>query len=179
MAEEINFWKTVPGILTGFAAVIGAGAGLVTALYAAGFFRNHATKNATPGVPIEEKAGDPEPKNAQDIALEQAIIGTWRYTLKPPPSSGVADFEVRTTFLPGGKAFRRASPIFLGQMIPAKISGKWSIRYGKLNCKIESSNVPFIEEGSTWEGRIISITNDKLTQINLADGQRNESFRVT
>jgi hypothetical protein len=177
--EEQTFWTTVPGILTGIGGVIGAVTALVTALYAAGFFRNRATKNATPGVPTEDKTGDPEPKNAQDIALEQAIIGTWRYTLKPPPFSGVADFEVRTTYLPGGNAFQRASPIYLGQMIPARISGKWSIRYGILNCKIESSNVPFIEEGSTWEGRIISITNDKLTRINLADGQMNESFRVT
>src|ERR1700730_9092347 len=108
--EEQTFWTTVPGILTGIGGVIGAVSALVTALYAAGFFRNRATKNATPGVPTEDKTGDPEPKNAQDIALEQAIIGTWRYTLKPPPFSGVADFEVRTHLSAGWQCVSESLP---------------------------------------------------------------------
>lgn len=78
MAEEQSFWTTVPGILTGIGGVIGAGAALVTALYSAGIIGNRATKNATPGVQTEEKEGDPEKKNNQDMRLEQAIIGTWR-----------------------------------------------------------------------------------------------------
>jgi hypothetical protein len=178
MTEEQSFWTTVPGILTRIGGVIGAGAALVTALYSAGIIGNRATNNATPGVQTEEKEGDPEKKNNQDMHLEQAIIGTWRYTIKPPPSFRVADFDLLTTYLPDGKAIQRASPIYQGQMIPGKISGKWSIRYGILYYKVESSNVPFIEQGSTYEGKITSITEDQLTQINLADGQTTVSFRV-
>lgn len=140
-------------------------------------------KRSTPGVQTEPFGGDPDKpgamkKNAKDMRLEQAIMGTWSYTIKSPPSWGVADFKLRTTYLPGGKAIQRGSPIFQGQMITAKISGKWSISDGILYCNVESSNVPFVNEGDTWEGKIISITNDKLIQINLADGKTQVSFRV-
>ena len=158
---------------------------LITAILSGNDCRQHVFDtlvgillNSTPGVPDTDKTGATK-KNTQDLRLQQAIIGTWRYTLKPPPSSGFADFELLTTYVQGGEAIQRGSVIYQGQRFPVAISGKWSIRSGILHSRVESSNVEFVVKvGDTWEGRIISIKNDKLTQINLKDGQRNISFRV-
>ncbi len=143
-----------------------------------GILLKEHSNNATPSVSDPDKPGVIK-KNAQDMLLEQAIMHTWRYTIKPPPSSGVAKFELLTTFARDGEAIQRGSAIYEGQRFPIAISGKWSIRSGILHYTVDSSNVEFLfKKGDTYEGEIISITNDKLTQRILASGQRTVSFRV-
>jgi hypothetical protein len=141
-----------------------------------GILLKEPSNNATHGVP------DPViKKNAQDMRLEHDIIGTWRYSTKRIPSTGLTDCVIFTTFQPDHIANQRSSCIYQGQRYPGEGSGKWSITSGVLRCKMESYNIASqfqLKGGFSWEGKIIRVTNDKLTQINLTDGKTQVSFRL-
>jgi len=54
MPDDKNFWTTVPGIITGLAAIVTAVTGLIVALNGAGLFSKRAAANTAP---TETKAG--------------------------------------------------------------------------------------------------------------------------
>ncbi|HBB98020.1 MAG TPA: hypothetical protein DC054_21770 [Blastocatellia bacterium] len=75
--KTTGFWQTVPGILTAFAAIITAVAGLLLALYQAGFLGGAKSPagNASPANAISTSETAAKPNQSSETLN---ISGTWR-----------------------------------------------------------------------------------------------------
>lgn len=79
--EEKSFWTTVPGILTGIAAIITAIGGLIIALNAAGIFTYTITPTPTPTLTIGSISISSSPSGAS-IYLDGSYQGITPMTIK-------------------------------------------------------------------------------------------------
>lgn len=82
MSKKNSFWSTIPGILTGFAAIIGAVSGLLLALSQAGLLSN-SDKNGTPQKAMvkdvdvsNEESTEPSTKNSANLPEATSIPAT-------------------------------------------------------------------------------------------------------
>jgi hypothetical protein len=128
------------------------------------------------------KLGDAK-KTDQNVRLEQAIVGTWIPNVKKSDITGDVIKDIRTTFVSDGTYHVVGTYTLSGGdlaiHLPVAISGTWSIRDSELHWKVESSNVPLVvKEGFSSITKIISITNDKWTYVDPADGQTKVDFRI-
>jgi hypothetical protein len=166
--SKVSFWSTMPGMLTALGAIIGASAGLITALYSAGIIGTkdkppaNAAANVTTihGASPESKPND-SPKPEQTTFTEASrnfIIGRWVVEQVSGEVSGgtVIDYEDDGTFS-GSKT------IFVGgDGQKQRTAGNWNLEKlskDKFRLKLRYENQ------TTWVGTFKIIDPDHIHNI--------------
>jgi|SRR6266851_515763 len=159
-----SFWSTLPGILTALGAIIGASAGLITALYATGVI---GSKNKPPDNPpsisspsVESQSNNTN-KSEQTTPAEASrdfIIGRWQVEQASGEVSGgtVVDYEADGTFTGSMTSFVGG----IGQK--ERTSGRWD--FEKLSRDRFRLKIRF-ENQTTWLGTFKIIDQDHIHNI--------------
>jgi hypothetical protein len=150
---QTSFWSTVPGILTAVAAIMGATATLVTALYAAGLIGSK--KKA--GKENAGENGDEAPDKRLEVSRD-FIVGRWEVEQKFGELSGETIIEYKAD---GG--FTGWITQFVGE------TGQKKQQTGKWDCETLSKKrfilrVQF-EDQSTWAGTFRMIDENQIHNI--------------
>jgi len=166
--SKVSFWSTIPGMMTALGAIIGASAGLITALYSAGIIgtKDKPPANVAANVPTihgaspESKPTD-SPKPEQTTLTEASrnfIIGRWLVDQASGEFSGgtVMDYEEDGTF-------SGSTTIFVGGVGQKQhTAGNWNLEKlakDKFRLKLRFDNQ------TTWVGTFKIIDRDHIHNI--------------
>jgi len=120
-----------------------------------------------------------EPLNADDRALGEAIVGTWRSTNRANLPPGVAIDDLRYTIYPDHTFTMIGVGRFTSFAFPINLSGTWYIRDRMYYYEIRSSNVPLAyKEGFTAANKIVRVTDDAFVTIDGISGNQVSDPRV-
>jgi hypothetical protein len=159
-----SFWSTIPGMMTALGAIIGASAGLITALYSAGVIGN---KNNPPTNQAAIISASPESQSNNSRTPEQTnlaeasrdfMIGRWQVEQSSGEVSGgtIMDYDDDGTF-------SGSMTIFVGGV------GEKQRRAGDWNFQKLSKNTfrlkLLFDDQTTWVGTFKIIDHDHIHNI--------------
>jgi hypothetical protein len=166
--SKVSFWSTVPGMMTALGAIIGASAGLITAMYSAGIIGTKDKPPANPAAnvttihspsPESKPSNSPEPEPTKFTeASRNFIVGRWQVEQASGEVSGgtVVDYDEDGTF-------SGSMTIFVGGVGQKQhTAGLWNVEKlskDKFRLKLQYENE------TTWIGTFRIIDRDHIHNI--------------